>query len=283
MAIDLARLQALRFPEREFRYDERDTMLYALGVGFGRQPQDLDFVLESRLQALPTQATVVAWEDTWQHQVGLDVSKIVHGEQRVTMHRPLAPAGIVRSRFRIRDLFDKGPGRGAIVLAETELFDGGSGEAIATLLSTVFARGDGGFGGANGRGPEPHPLPTRPADQVLALETRPEQAALYRLSGDRNPLHVDPAFARAAGFDQPILHGLCTWGMVAGQVVRSACAGHAARLAHFEARFTAPVFPGETLVTELWADGETVSFRTRVAERGVLVLDHGKALVRAAS
>lgn len=280
MTIQLEKLKTLTFPIREFAYDERDTMLYALGVGFGRDlPAELGFVFESRLQALPTQAAVIAWEDTWQEQVGLDISRVVHGEMRVTLHRPLAPRGRVLSRFSLRDVFDKGTGRGAIVLAQTELIAPDTREPIATLLSTVFARGDGGFGGQAGRGPEPHTLPQRPADQVLSLVTRPEQAALYRLSGDRNPLHVDAAFAHAAGFERPILHGLCTWGMVAGQLVRSACGGSAARLAHFEARFTSPVFPGETLVTETWSDAEVVSFRTRVAERGIVVLDHGKALV----
>jgi len=281
MAIDLDKLKTLRFPVREFAYDERDTMLYALGVGYGRLlPADLGFVFEKHLQALPTQATVIAWEDTWQEQVGLDISKVVHGEMRITLHRPLAPSGRVLSRFSLRDLFDKGPGKGAIVLAQTELLMPDTREPIATLLSTVFARGDGGFGGQTGRGPEPHLIPQRPADQVLSLATRPEQAALYRLSGDRNPLHLDPEIAKAAGFERPILHGLCTWGMVAGQLVRSACDGIAARLAHFEARFTSPVFPGETLVTETWTDHDVVSFRTRVVERGLVVLDHGKALVQ---
>ncbi|MES2482415.1 MAG: MaoC/PaaZ C-terminal domain-containing protein [Pseudomonadota bacterium] len=272
-------LLALEFPEREFSYDERDTMLYAVGVGLGREPEDLPFVFEQGLRALPTQAVVVAWEDTWQDVIGLDVLRVVHGEQRVTLHGPLPARGRVRARFGIADVFDKGPGRGAIVLARTELSDAASGAPLATLLSTVFARGDGGFGGPNGRRPEPHALPSRAADHVRERAVRPEQAAIYRLSGDRNPLHVDPAFARAAGFDRPILHGLCTWGMAAAEVLRTACGMKAERLLHFEARFTAPVYPGETLRTEVWIDGQVVSFRTTSTERAVVVLDHGKALV----
>jgi acyl dehydratase len=284
MAIRLDQLRALTFPVREFSYDERDTMLYALGVGFGRDlPGELDFVYEKNLQALPTLATVIAWDDTWQERIGLDVSKVVHGEMRVTLHRPLEPRGRIKSRFQIRQLIDKGPGRGAIVLAQTDLFTPDTDASIATLLSTVFARGDGGFGGPTERGPLPHVLPQRPADLLSSIETRPEQAALYRLSGDRNPLHVDRVFAQAAGFERPILHGLCTWGMVAGQLVRTVCDGDAARLSHFEARFTAPVLPGETLLTEVWLDSNVVSFRTRAGDRGTLVLDHGKALVRPTS
>ena len=282
MAIRLDQLRSLTFPQREFSYDERDTMLYALGVGFGRDlPDELDFVFENNLQALPTLATVIAWDDSWQQRIGLDVSKVVHGEMRLTLHRPLSPRGRIASRFRIQQVIDKGPGRGAIVLAETTLFMADVDAPLATLLSTVFARGDGGFGGPVERALQPHGLPERPADRVTRIVTRPEQAALFRLSGDRNPLHVDAAFAQAAGFDRPILHGLCTWGMVAGQLVRAVCRGNAAALTHFEARFTAPVFPGETLLTELWLDDDVVSFRTRVDERGVLVLDHGKAVVNA--
>lgn len=278
MAIDYARLMALEFPVREFSYDERDTQLYALAVGMGRElPADLPFVQERGLQALPTQAVVVAWDDGWQALTGMDVSRIVHGEQRVILHRPLAPAGCVRSRFRIAEAFDKGPGRGAVLLAETQLSDAASGAAIATLLSTVFARGDGGFGGPAGRGPAPHPMPQRAPDRSVPVQVRPEQAALYRLCGDRNPLHVDAEFARAAGFERPILHGLCTWGMAAAVVVREACSRQAARLTHFEARFTAPVEPGQTLLVDLWLDGPEVSLRARVD--GTTVLDHGLARI----
>ncbi|MFM6991818.1 MAG: MaoC/PaaZ C-terminal domain-containing protein [Rhodoferax sp.] len=272
-------LLALEFPIQEFSYDERDTMLYAVGVGLGRTQDELSFVYEQGLQALPTQAAVVAWYDKWQEQVGLDIPRVVHGEQRVTLHTPLPARARIRAHFRIQDAFDKGPGRGAVLLARTELSDAATGVAIATLLSTVFARGDGGFGGPTGRGPEPHVLPSRVADQVLRRAIRPEQAAIYRLSGDRNPLHVDGDFARAAGFDRPILHGLCSWGMAATEVLRATCDLHANRLRHFEARFTSPVFPGETLSTEIWRDGEVVSFRTRVAERDQVVLDHGMALI----
>jgi acyl dehydratase len=281
MPIQLDLLRSISFPEKQFAYTDRDTILYALGVGFGRElPAELSFIFERGLKALPTQATVIAWDDEWQERIGLDVTKIVHGEMRVTSHRPLAPSGEVRARFSIPRVIDKGPGRGAVVLAKTELWDTADNTLVSTMLSTVFARGDGGFGGENTKGPTPHTLPGRPADRIAAMPTRPEQAALYRLSGDLNPLHVDQEFAISAGFDRPILHGLCTWGMVAGQLVRTVCSGEPSRLEHFEARFTSPVYCGETLTTEIWIDGEVISFRTRVAERNVVVLDHGKALLR---
>lgn len=281
MAIDHDALLKLAFPERESQWTERDTLLYNLSVGMGRDmPADLPFVFERELQAVPTQAAVVAWEDTWQERTGMDITQIVHGEQRVTLHRPLPSEGKVRSAFRIAACYDKGPGRGAVLLAETVLREPGNDAPLATLLSTVFARGDGGFGGPAGRGPEPHAVPRRAPDLTVDIEVRPEQAMYYRLTGDRNPLHVDPAFASAAGFDRPILHGLCSWGMAAAAVVREACGRDAARLAHFEARFTAPVYPGETLAFDLWIDGRTVSLRGRVPQRGVTVLDHGQALLR---
>jgi acyl dehydratase len=280
MAIRYDHLMALEFPAWDFAWNERDTQLYALAVGMGRDlPAELPFVYEAGLQALPTFATVMAWEDTWQERTGMDIGQIVHGEQRVTLQRPLPVAGRGIATLRIADVFDKGVGRGAVLLAETTLRDAAGGEPFATLLSTVFARGDGGFGGPAGRGPAPHALPQRAPDDTVTLQVRPEQALLYRLCGDRNPLHADPAFARAAGFDRPILHGLCSYGMAAAAVVKAACAHDAARLTHIEARFTAPVFPGETIATDVWVDGGTASFRTRVVERAVVALDHGMARI----
>lgn len=280
MPINAERLLSLDIPERVFAYGERDTMLYALGVGLGRDmPADLPFVFEHGLKALPTLATVIAWDDTWQDAAGLDVARIVHGEMRVTLHRPLPSAGRVLAKLRIADVFDKGPGRGAIILAETALRDAVTGMPVATLLSTVFARGDGGFGGPTGRGPEPHPVPQRAPDHVATFATRPEQALIYRLSGDRNPLHADPDFARSVGFDRPILHGLCSYGIATTAVMKAACDGDPARIRHVAARFTAPVFPGETLSTEIWRDRAAISFRSRVVERDVVALDHGCVLL----
>lgn len=280
-------LMRLDLPEREFSYTDRDTMLYALSVGMGQDPMDLDelpFVFEKNLKALPSQATVIAWDDSWAFKAGINVVMVVHGEQRITLHQPLPPQGRVKSKIRIKDAFDKGANKGAVLLVETAIRDAVSNAPLATLLSTVFARGDGGFGGpqrAPGEGPpEPHQIPDRAPDVGVTAKTQSNQALFYRLCGDRNPLHADPAFAKAAGFPRPILHGLCTYGHAVRAVVKAACDHDPSKVAHIEARFTAPVFPGETIHTEIWRDGNTVSFRARLMERDVIALDHGKVELR---
>lgn len=280
--IDRARLLAMRIPESEQTYGDRETMLYALAVGTGADPLDrreLPFVLEDNLRALPTMAAVLGWNDDWMYETGVDMTRQVHGEERLTVHRPLPPAATVVVRTRIVDVFDKGAGRGAILLFETVIRDKATGQPLSTRVSTSFARGDGGFGGPAGSGPPPHPIPTRVPDTTIELRTRPDQALLYRLCGDRNRLHADPAYAAAGGFPRPILHGLCTYGFACRAVLRAFCGDDPARLAAFDTRFTSPVYPGETLRVDLWRDGDVVSYRTRVAERDVLVLDHGRAVL----
>lgn len=287
MPIVYEELLALDIPAREVVYTDRETMLYALSTGMGQDPMDPDelpFVFEKGLRALPSLATVITWDDSWTPRTGLNYVKVVHGEQRITIHRPLAPAGRVRSKIRIRDVFDKGAGKGAIMLVENALSDAQSGEKIATLLSTTFARGDGGFGGPPRKPedlpPPPHKIPDREADVGVTLKTQPNQALFYRLCGDRNPLHAEPAFAEAAGFPRPILHGLCTYGIAVRAVVKAACDHDPSRIADINARFTAPVFPGETIHTEIWRDGNIVSFRARLVERDVVALDHGRVELR---
>jgi acyl dehydratase len=277
MPLDYDHLMALKIPDREFSYTDRDTILYAIAVGMGRRAEELRFVYERGLVALPTLATVIAWDDSWQEATGMEIPRIVHGGMEIALHHPLPVQGRIRSSVRIRDVLDKGVGRGAILTVETGLRDAATDAPLATLLSTVFARGDGGFGGPQGRSAPPHPIPGRPPDQSVTVDIRPEQALLYRLCGDRDPLHADPAFARAAGFDGPILHGLCTWGLLQGSVVRATCPAAPQRIRSFGARFTAPVRPGDTLTTDIWQDGDVVSFRAHVG--ATVVLDHGRALI----
>jgi acyl dehydratase len=288
MAIDYDRLMAFPIPPTEHTYTERDTMLYALAVGFGRDPMDpreLAFVLERTtaradgLMVVPTMATVIAWNDRWLWETGIDMTTQVHGEQRITLHRPLPAAATVVEQTRIVEVFDKGRGKGAVMLFETEIRDKASGVLLATNLSTSVARGEGGFGGPSGSGPPPHPIPGRPPDRLMDVATHPNQALLYRLCGDRNPLHADPAVAGAGGFPRPILHGLCTLGHACGAVLRMVGEYEAPRVREIAVRFTAPVFPGDTIRTEMWRADGVVSFRSRVGEREVVVLDHGKIVL----
>ena len=282
MALDYDKLMSLDLPDQEFAYGDRETMLYNLGIGLGADPmnrRELPFVYEKELKTVPSMATVIAWDDRWALGAGINRVMVVHGEQRIRLHRPLPIAATVLSKPRIVDIFDKGADKGAILLIENVIRDKATGEALCTNLSTIFARGDGGFGGPQGGGPAPHQLPDRAPDMTIDYATRPDQALIYRLCGDRNPLHADPDFAADAGFPRPILHGLCTYGHACRAVVEKACDFDPTRLIAFEGRFSAPVFPGETIRTEMWRDGETVSFRSLLVERDVVVLNNGKAAV----
>ena len=284
MPLDYAALKSWPFADVEHRYTTRDTMLYALGLGCGGDPTDADelrFVFEESLMALPTMAVVLAGPGFWirNENTGADWRKILHGEQGLTLHRPLPAAGTVIGRTRVKEIIDKGPGKGALMFSERSIRDKESGAPIATLSSTTVMRGDGGFGGPAGPTPAPHPLPQRPPDAALDLATLPQAALIYRLSGDMNPLHADPKVAAAAGFARPILHGLCSFGIAGRALIKLACGNDPARLAHMQVRFTAPAFPGETIRTEIWRDGETVSFRARVVGRDAVILSNGLATI----
>jgi acyl dehydratase len=267
-------------PEIVQSYTRRDVMLYALGLGIGADPMDetaLRFVYEKELCTLPMMATVLGSAGLWVAAHGIDASRILHGEQRLEMIRPLPPEGTVVGRSGVRDVIDKGEARGALLYMTRELVDEATDEVLCRLESTTVARGDGGFGGPSGPTRNVHKVPERAPDVVVDYPTLPQQALIYRLSGDYNPLHAEPDFARAAGFERPILHGLCAYGMVGYVVVRQFCAGRAERLGALELRFTSPVYPGETLQIALWRDAGVVSFRARIAEREKIVLDNGRA------
>ncbi|MFP1644712.1 MaoC/PaaZ C-terminal domain-containing protein [Pontitalea aquivivens] len=286
MTINPETALGLTVPDLTQTYTNRETMLYALGIGIGHDPTDLGqlgFVFERGLKAVPTMAVVLGETMDWVYHpdLGMDVPQTLHGEERVILHRPLAPEGRVTGQLRVTGLADKGPGRGALVQATKTLRDAETGALIATVERTAFARADGGFGGVHGtiNPAVPQALPNRAPDWTCDLPTVAQAALLYRLSGDRIPLHADPAMARAAGFDRPILHGLCSLGMACHAVLRMACDYDPARIAEIGCRFTAPVYPGETLRVELWKDGNTVSFRARITDRGVTAL-HGRAILR---
>jgi acyl dehydratase len=285
MAIVYDKLMALDIPPREQTYEAKDCILYALGIGFGHDPMnedELPFVYEKNLKVLPTMGTVLGHPGFWarNRDTGIDWVKVVNGEQGIVVHRSLAGAGTVIGRQRIVEVIDKGAGKGALVLSERDITDKATGEPIATVTHTMFCRGDGGFGGPSRQAPALHELPSRAPDAVCDLGTRPEAALIYRLCGDLNPLHSDPAVAKQAGYPRPIMHGLGSFGVAAHAVLKTFCGYDPDKLALFAARFSAPVFPGETLRTEMWRDGEVVSFRTRVVERDVVAVSNGRAEVR---
>ncbi len=283
MAIDHQRLTSRRFADITQAYTIRDTILYALGLGLGQDPMDarqLRHVYEEGLVALPTLGVVLATPGFWlkDPDTGVDWAKVLHGEQGLTIHRPLPPAGRVIGRLRIDGLVDKGAGRGALLYSTREVIDAETGEPYCSLTSTTFLRADGGFGGPPGPVRAPHPMPEGPPDAGFDWKLGRHQALLYRLNGDWNPVHAAPEVAARGGFRQPILHGLCSYGVAAWSVVNLLCDGAAERLRRFDLRFTAPVYPGETLRTEVWRQGDgEAAFRTRVLERDLIVLNNGHA------
>lgn len=265
-------------------YTRRDMALYALGVGFGADPMDagqLRFVREEDNLGVPTMPACMCLSPPWtaDPRSGVNRAMIVHGEQGLELLRPMPPAGRFRSLTRITDIVDKGPGRGAVVYATSTLVDDETGEPIAHLWRSTFARADGGFGGDPTPPRTPHMLPDRAPDHRCTLPTFANQALLYRFNGDLNPLHSHPEAGRAAGFERPILHGLCTYGLVGHAVLRTCCDYDPARLRALDVRFSAPVLPGETVTVDLWRDGDIVSLKATVASRDVKVIDNGRAVV----
>lgn len=285
MPLDYDHAMGVASQDLEFAYDDRKTMLYALAIGMARDPMDrreLDFVFEKNLLAVPTLATVISPGALDVRRLNIDYAQMLHGEQRLTMHRPLPAAARIKVDTRTISLHDKGAGKGALIVSEIAIRDALTGEAYCTLNPLHFARGDGGFAmddRASAPPPQAHGIPDRPPDRQHVLQTRPDQALLYRLLGDRNELHIDPDVAAEAGFERPILHGLCTYGMCCHAVLAKMCDYDAARLRSFEARFSAPVIPGDNLTIDLWRDGDVVSFEASVRERGVKVIRNGRALI----
>jgi acyl dehydratase len=283
MPLNYERILAHRAGPLDASTDERTCILYALGIGIGMDPVDAEqikFVHERALVAFPTVATVLGWPGRLTDPAfGVDTRMVVAASLKVVLHRPLQTQERLSADPRVVEIVDKGAGKHAILLSARTLV-APDGTEVATVESTSIARGHGGFGGRVTDMAEPAPTPERPPDMVCDLPTPPNLALIYRLTGDENPLHVDPASAKKSGFPRPILHGAATFGIAAHAVLRTCADYDAARLAAIEARFSRPVFPGETIRTELWNEAGNIAFRCRVEERGEVVLTHGWARLR---
>jgi acyl dehydratase len=235
------------------------------------------------LRAVPTMPVVLGYPGFWMKDPasGIDWVKIVHGEQALRLHRPIPAAGTVIGRTRVKAVVDKGRDKGALVILERSIVDKASGVLLATLDHTTFCRGDGGFGKGDAAPPPPPAVPEGTPDASCDLPTLPQAALIYRLCADPNPLHAEPAVAKAAGFSRPILHGLCTYGVAGHAILRTFCNYEPEKLSGLSVRFSAPVYPGETIRTEMWRRGGTILFRSRAIERDVVVLNNGVATINA--
>jgi acyl dehydratase len=284
MPIDYDRLRQRVFPVVRHAYDERDVLIYALGIGLGFDPMDdrqLPFVMREKLAVFPTMAAILAYPGLWirEADTGLDWEHALHSEQSMEFLKPLPLAGEIEAQTRIVGIVDKGADRGALIYTERTGVDVATGEACFKVRHTTFARKDGGYGGPSDATRDPHQVPEREPDLSVDLPTMPQQALLYRLNGDPNPHNADPAAAKAAGLPRPILHGLCTYGIAGHAILRACCAYDARALRALDVRLAAPVFPGETIRTEIWwqPGDEVASFRSKALERDRVVLNNGRA------
>ena len=285
MPIKYDELMALKNLGQKHSYGDREVMLYAYGIGMGADPMDekeLLFVNEAAatprsLKVVPTFASVAAW-GAGPGEMNLNRLMVVDGERDITFHKPLAAAAHITADSSVLAVYDKGKDKGAIIRHQTILKDA-DGEKLATLVASRFARGDGGFGGSSEGQPEPHQVPSRAPDRIVDISTRPDQALIYRLCGDRNPLHSDPEFAKKAGFPRPILHGMCTYGISCRGVLQTYADYDPTAFRQHVARFSSPVYPGETVTIAMWKDGDVISFEAKVKTRDVAVIRNGKTVL----
>jgi acyl dehydratase len=288
MPIDMEKVPGAILPGTTFSWSEEDVILYNLGVGAGNPPTspgELKYTYEGDLQVVPAFGTIPPFEMVMGigglDGLQIDLVQILHGYQTLTLHRPLPTSGAVIQTGRIVDVYDRQ--RGAMIVVEVVSTLEGSTEPLVTNVSGVYVRGEGGFGGDPGPAAG-NDAPDREPDQVVESPTLPQQALLYRISsGDKNPLHADPGFAAFAGFDRPILHGLCTYGIVSKAVVETVLGGDPGLVSSFTARFNGHVFPGETLVTRIWTEGDRHLISTETLERGTTVLSNAAITTRGAS
>jgi acyl dehydratase len=266
----------------ERSWTSTDALLYAIavGAGLGDPLRELEFTTENSAgieqQVLPTFGVLVARGGAGRSLGDFDRARLVHAEQAFELHRPLPVAGTARTTSTVTGIYDKGSG--ALVVTQSVAVDAGTGDPLVTSTGSAFISGEGGFGGE--RGPrDVWERPEREPDLRVEEQTRPEQALLYRLTGDRNPLHTDPKFAARGGFSVPILHGMCTYGMTGRALLHALCDSDPARFGSMSGRFTRPVLPGETLVVSIWRDDGGGLFQT-AKQDGTVVIDRGRVRVR---
>jgi acyl dehydratase len=266
----------------ERSWTSTDALLYAIavGAGLGDPLRELEFTTENSAgieqQVLPTFGVLVARGGAGRSLGDFDRARLVHAEQAFELHRPLPVAGTARTTSTVTGIYDKGSG--ALVVTQSVAVDAGTGDPLVTSTGSAFISGEGGFGGE--RGPrDVWERPEREPDLRVEEQTRPEQALLYRLTGDRNPLHTDPKFAARGGFSVPILHGMCTYGMTGRALLHALCDSDPARFGSMSGRFTRPVLPGETLVVSIWREDGGALFQT-AKQDGTVVIDRGRMRVR---
>jgi acyl dehydratase len=280
--INYERLRRWPIPEIRQTYAAPQLILYALSLNLGQSlpnEGDLQYIYEDGLAPLPTVATVLGYPGFWMKEegTGIDWRKVLHAEQSLEVHRTLPTNGTIVSRTTVEDIVDKGT-IGAFIYTKREIRLSDTEELLCTLRQMNICRANGGFGGPSKASKPGRPMPQTPADEYYAHKTLPQQALIYRLNGDFNPLHADPKIAKAAGFERPILHGLCLFGIVAYRLIVGLCAHRAKCLKQIEVRFTGPIFPGETICINVWKVGpEQALFNASAVERNAMILDHGFA------
>ncbi len=283
MPIDPKLALGFALPAVEASWDPDQVILYHLGVGAGDPPtakNELEYTYEGNLKVLPSFGVIPVFKAIT--AVGaipglkFNPMMLLHGEQDLTIHKKIPTAAKISSVAKVLNIWDKG--KAAVLDLEVESIDG-KGEKLFTNVFSLFLRGEGGFGGE--RGPDKvFEAPKREPDHVVESKTTPNQALLYRLSGDKNPLHADPGFAKMGGFDKPILHGLCSFGIACKAVVDTVCEGKVDRVARYQVRFAGVVFPGETLVTSMWKEGDKVFLSAATKERSSPVLSNSVITLR---
>ena len=272
MPLDPSRLLGTSLPSRTVSYGQTETLLYALSLGAGLL-QDLTLVQEHGQRVIPTFVQNLAFDDSWLTSAGVDLGKVVHAALDLSFNGPIPGAGEVDVRPAVVGLVDKGPGKSAFLFQETQMYSRGS--VLATSRSSLFVRGEGGFGGDTGRRFDNVSIPVGEPNQTIEAPTRPDQALLFRLLGDRNPLHVRPEAAHALGFERPILHGACILGTACLAILPLIPNNDPTAIKRFGARFSGPLYPGETLQIDIWQVDNKLLFKARAADRNVPVLDGG--------